>query len=458
MSNRSRIACLFNLETGKSESEFEALAEACFRFSPQIAVRSREAIFLEIGKSASLFSEGSLIARLRALAQRMGFSQTRIAIAEDASHALAQARFSGRDLPLEALSDYLSPFKKDVEGEKRVSLLLQKLRQLGIYSLQEFSQVPSEVLASRLGREAIYLHERICGLSQVAWPGFNPLPLISEKSSLEDLTTQSGSEGVDTLLFVAKNLMDHAFARLRGRAERASTVQITLELEQWSTVQVHERKFLIELPIPQGSVHGMLPILQDRLSFELQKNPLGSPAVSIQFEILESTPGKAAQRDFFNKREEDAEAWNALVARLCVKLGVENVFVALPIERYLPEKAYARVLDLKVVSQSEKITELLPPRPARVLKKPEPVQLRGDLLVHFQSGRSWKTLRWEGPERLSGEWWKQGFHRDYFRIYTQSGEQLWIFSQEEQAARRAQGGSALALASEPSLYLHGYFD
>jgi len=457
MSNQSRIACLFNLELGKSESEHEALAEACFRFSPQIAVRSREAIFIETGKSSSLYSEEALKNRLQALAKRMGFSQTRVAIAEDPSTALAQARFQTTSFPLEALSDYLSPFRHDPEGEKRVASLIKKLRMLGILTLHEFSKVPSATLASRLGREAIYLHERIRGLSPVAWPGFNPLPLISENVSLEDLTTQGGSAGVEALLFVLRGLMDRAFARLRGRSERASVIQITLELEQWSTIQIHKRKFQISLPIAQGSVHGMLPILQDRLSFDLQKDPLGSPAVSIEFKILESTPGKAAQKDFFNKREEDAEAWNALVARLCARLGVENVFVALPIERYLPEKAYARVLDPKITAQATQITQLVPPRPARVLKKPEPVRLQGDLLVHFQSGRSWKTIRWEGPERLAGEWWKQGFHRDYFRTYTESGEQLWIFSQKEQA-RVQTGSAAFALAQESSLYLHGYFD
>jgi protein ImuB len=438
---------------GKSEAELEALAEACFRFSPQIAVRAREAIFIEIRKSGSLFSETALNARLKSLAQRMGFSQTRITLADDAASALAEARFQTRSFPLEAMHDYLSPFQKDLDGEKRVSVLIEKLRLLGILSLHEFSQVPSEILASRLGREAIHLHERIRGLSPVAWSGFNPLPMISEKTSLEDLETQNGSEGLEILTFTLKGLMDRAFARLRGRGERASVVQVTLELEQWSTIQIHKRVWQIDLPIPQGSVHGMIPIIKDRLDFDLQREPLGSPAISIQFEILESTPGKAAQTDLFNKREEDAEAWNALVARLCVKLGVEHVFVALPIERYLPEKAYAKVLDSKKISSN--VMPLIPPRPARVLKKPEPVRLTGDLLVHFQSGRKWKTIRWEGPERLAGEWWKRGFHRDYFRIFTESGEQLWIFS--EPAKIPLQVGNH-ALASEPELYLHGYFD
>ena len=334
-------------------------------------------------------------------------------------------------------------------------LIIEKVQLLGIRTLPEFLQLPSDSLASRLGREAVLLQQRIRGIAPIVWPGFHPVPIISEKTTLEDVTTQTGSGDLEALLFVLKGVVDRAFARLHGRGERASKIQITLDLDSWSTIQIPRRQWLIDLPMPQGSVVGLIPILRDRLNFDFQKEPLQTPAISLQFEVLESVPGKAAQRDFFTKEEEDAEAWNALVARLCQKLSIENVFVAVPIQRYLPEQSYSRVLDPKISIQSEKITHLIPPRPARVLKKPESVHLQDQTLIHFQSGKSWKTLQWDGPERLSGDWWKQGFRRDYFRIHTEGGEQLWVFSQEEM--RRTQGNTALA-QSAPSLFLHGFFD
>src|SRR5262249_19579199 len=150
---------------------------------------------------------------------------------------------------------------------------------------------------------------------------------------------------------------------------------------------------------------------------------LGAPVVKVSFEVLESVPGNGAQKDFFNRREQEKEAWNALVGRLSYKLGNGRVFVALPVERYLPEKAWKRGLEFMRAAESS-----FPPveesewaeRPARLLRKPEPIEKEGDVLVHPRTGKEWRVLKWEGPERLSGEWWNdpkfEGFHRDYFRV------------------------------------------
>jgi hypothetical protein len=55
----------------------------------------------------------------------------------------------------------------------------------------------------------------------------------------------------------------------------------------------------------------------------------------------------------------------------------------------------------------------------------------------------WLTKEWHGPERLSGEWWESGFSRDYYRVVTDQGLQLWVF---------------FAPTEPPELKLHGYFD
>jgi protein ImuB len=85
-----------------------------------------------------------------------------------------------------------------------------------------------------------------------------------------------------------------------------------------------------------------------------------------------------------------------------------------------------------------------------VLKKPEPLQKDGRVL-QSSSGKQWRVLTWEGPERLIGEWWKdpsvEGFRRDYYRVVTEGGEQLWVFADYA----RTQG-------ERFAFFLHGYFD
>ena len=51
----------------------------------------------------------------------------------------------------------------------------------------------------------------------------------------------------------------------------------------------------------------------------------------------------------------------------------------------------------------------------------------------------------EGPERLSGDWWKSPYRREYYRVCTDRGELLWLFREQ----RRGE---------EPRWCLHGWWD
>ena len=60
-------ACLY-FPAGLSEARAASLAEACLRYSSQVAVRPGEAVLLETGKSGWLYSQASLERRLLRLA------------------------------------------------------------------------------------------------------------------------------------------------------------------------------------------------------------------------------------------------------------------------------------------------------------------------------------------------------------------------------------------------------
>jgi protein ImuB len=189
----------------------------------------------------------------------------------------------------------------------------------------------------------------------------------------------------------------------------------------------------------------------------LGHEPLEAPARQVHFTVLEAVPGYGAQRDFFGRKEEEAEQWDSLVGRLSHKLGKQRVFVAQAVDRYLPEESWVRKLELErgLLSYGVRGTAALQPaivrpdRPSRLLEEPLPLQRVGALLRNPETGHRWRILDWDGPERLSGEWWKSesldGFHRDYYQVKTESGERLWVF------VRRDPEGNA-------RVHLHGYFD
>jgi protein ImuB len=456
---------------------FLPFAEACGRFTPTIALRPDEAIFLEIGGSARLYSESSLPARITALAQRFGV-RCRVAVADNAPSALAMARYpmyqrtkNLRDLPLAALFDYAHPFAdRTDDGDLRrrmnakITAMIHVLELLGVRSLGEFATLPRETLASRFGKEAIQLSARIWGMEDPAWPVFRPVDPILEKEEVDDVVSQRGTEGLEALVFVLRGVVDRAMARLRGRGERASVIRLGIETEKWSVLKTRKREWRIELPLAHGSVAGLVPILQERLSFDLQREPLRAPIQRLELEIVESVPGVCAQRDLFSRKEEEAEEWRALVGRLTQKLGKNRAFVAQPVERYLPERAYARVLQDPVTQGAVALAaaEQLPERPARLLKNPEPLSRQGQVLQSTR-GRRWRALDWLGPERLAGEWWKdpefKGFKRDYYRVVTEGGELLWVYINrlvaQNQATLPQQGGLPVM---QEELFLHGYFD
>lgn len=451
-----------------------AWAESLGRFSPQVALRASEAVFLEMSKSHQLFGAG-LPRRIQALALRFGIDPNKLRIGEgpDAGMALIRARYPKhealRTLPLESLIDFGSPFRFDFELQKKTLDLIQVLRELGIRNLGGFLELPSESLASRFGQEISELAGRLVasvdGRLSLPWPGFHPKPLVSEKVDLTDVETRNAVSALDAMSEVLSGLLDRSIARLRGRCERASAVQVEMELENWSTIKNTKRKWKVSLPLPMGSATSLLAILNETLSFSLDREPLEAPVHAVQLTVLETVPGYGAQRDFFDNKEESAEAWDSLVGRLAHRLGKGKVFVAQPVERYLPEGAWARKLELERgllsgLRRGEILTTgnlalkpepVFPERPARLLEEPIPLQRVGAILRDPTSGRRWRIAEWDGPERLSGEWWKSdsldGFHRDYYTVKAETGEKLWVFvcrSPEQEAPSQA--------------YLHGYFD
>jgi len=228
---RQRVACLL---ITKPVVSIEAFAEACFRFSPQVALRGEEAVFVEIGGSSHLFSEQTMPLRLTALCQRFDV-QAKVAIADDAPTALAMARFRQADakkLPLEALSDFLSPFRNDSDLDKRAAKIVDSLRSLGLNTLEDFSKLPTGTLASRFGKEGFELSYLIQQSYARPWPLFRLPERVSEKADLFAVDTMEAVASLESVLFVLRTLSDRAMSRLRARGLRASTVELELGLDR----------------------------------------------------------------------------------------------------------------------------------------------------------------------------------------------------------------------------------
>jgi protein ImuB len=448
-----RVLCVYFLSGIDKKSSLEKIAEACLRFSPLIAIGHR-AIFLEIGACRKLYTEESVTLRMQILMQRF-LCQTQVAIADDIPTSLAFAKYGVLDkdeLPVESLKIYASPFRP----QKSLDHVVTLLQRLGIYTLKDILIIPRNSISSRLGKDTLLALHAIDNAEQMPWPLWKPEEKIVETELIAD---EFHILDLEPLLFMFRSMLDKILLRLKGRAELLSEIEICIEQEQFSTVKEASRKWLIQFAFPQGSVHSVLPIVRDRLSTCLAKFALESSVRKIELRVVKSVRSFNKQRDFFTKREEELESFYSIVSRLIERLGRERTFVASPVESYYPERSWKKSLDDKeltetqdLLSKATSINVLMPDgltynqgvneRPLRVLKQALALNKKDNF--YSLGNRSWQVKESHGPERLSGEWWLKALDsdRDYYRVLTETGEELWVYLHKNTG----------------QFYLQGFFD
>lgn len=148
----------------------------------------------------------------------------------------------------------------------------------------------------------------------------------------------------------------------------------------------------------------------------------------------------------------DAAVLAALVDRLANRLGLLSVGRLEQRQSHVPERAQ-RLAPAFTPPQS--ICRLDPPRPIRLLPRPEPVEavapVPDDPPILFRWRRlEHRVRRADGPERLCGEWWRGGKEaaelRDYYRVEDETGRRFWLYRDGLFLPQRT-----------PRWFLHGLF-
>ena len=443
------FACLY-FPANLSRARLASLAEACLRYSSQVALRTEEAVLLETGKSRWLYRQASLGHRLERLITR---EQTiaRVRFGDSPAEALALARYNVAEvsqLPFEALTDYASPFKED-EGAQQLALsLLAPLRAMGLKKMGDLLALPPLSLGSRFGPQAPLLRHRVAGHWDMAWPRHEKKEHPTETLVLAEISEGAACESLEALTFALRTLCDRLCTRLRGRNERLTKLRLALDIDVFPRREPTRTQWDLALPLALGEARELHLVLRTALEGWLAKG-LAGPVLAAHLQALELAPGLGGQRNFFERREEEVEAFNAVVDRLRERLGPDQVFLSECVQRYLPERAWKKILkEPPAQNSASPARPVLPLRPNRLLRQALPLLCAGDQLA-LAAGRRWQALRWQGPERLQGEWWQRhgseaGFARDYYRVDTHEGPDLWVY----QASATANAG----------FWLHGFFD
>ena len=415
-----------------------ALRDTMMRFSPAVAAVPPDALLVEL--------EPDALPALRRYLSGVGHADACVALSPDGRASLVLAR-SGRGdavVRAEAVAEALAPLP--VASIDLAEDVLDALADAGIRTLGHFAALPAAALTGRFGAEAGELHALVRGGA----PKQDVPILPTREEPIWHMEFPDPVDAIEPVLFVLNGLIRDCCATLDRTEEAASRVQVRFRLEEGEHL----------VPVRLGQAARGADRIFRLLRARLERVVFATPVVAVSLELLEASPWHPPQPGLFD-RAHALEPLPELIARLQDALGAEAVIRAALVDTHRPEAAWQDgeadpVPNAKFDPAGPHAPVLLPrPRPPILLPLATPLRVaaapsgrpRAVLMAH-----DWfPIIQTDGPERLSGEWWKKTeFDRDYWRVTLGDGRRAWIF---RETIASQEGGLGLH-----RWYLHGWLD
>lgn len=414
------------------------------RFTPMIALDPPHGLMLDVTGCAHLFGgEVDLIQTVQTRAERAGL-QTRSTLAATPQVARALTRFgpgglfapgqdraAARALPVAALE------LSDKEE--------QALRRAGLKRLADLDDRPRAPLAARFGADFPARLARVLGDEDVRiTPHRPPAPVVLDRVFFEPVSAPEDIERVLTdLLIETMDRLDQAGQG--GRAFEAGFYRVDGEV----------RRVVVRTGRPTRDAPAVLRLFRERMA--ALSNPLDpgfgfdQMRMSVPWTQILSPTQQGLERDMPGE-----EAFSRLIDRLTARLGPEAVLRFEPFASHIPERA-ARLVPASMRPNGEVWPDLDPDdpplRPLQMFDPPQPVETLAEVPDGYPLKFRWRRVlhevtRAEGPERISGEWWRAPNQRtrDYYRVEDRDGRRFWLFRQ-----------GLYGETPEPRWFIHGLF-
>jgi len=434
-----------------------AIADWCDRYTPLVALDAPDGLFLDITGCAHLFGgEHRLLADLMARLYEQGFA-VQAAVAATPGAAWAAARYCDAPLCIEkgAEAPVLAPFSLAalrLDGET-----LAGLAKVGLKTIGQIINAPRAPLARRFGRQCLLRLDQALGAVEEAISPRLPVPALSAERRLAEPVGRI--EDVEQLLLA---LALHLKPGLERRGVGARVLEYAL-----FRVDGAVYRLCVGASRPVRDPETVVKLFRERLAAVGDELDAGYGFDLVRLSVLADDAMPDGQGDFAEAGEAGDPDVALLLDRIAARLGSGAVMdgqhpVSRPaaVESHEPERAELR-------RPTTEALDILPangpvaPRPARLLSRPEPVEVVAGVPEgppqHFRWRRaSFRVTRAEGPERIGGEWWGadapedlKPVPRDYYRVEDEAGRRYWLF-------RRGLYGPA-GDGTPPQWFLHGMF-
>ncbi len=410
----------------------KALADWCHRFGPVVAVDAPDGLYLDATGLAHLYGdEAGLLAVLAQRLNALGIA-ARLAIADTAGAAYAWARFgAGGIVAPQGQQAMLAGLP--VAALRLAHATAKRLVQLGLGRIGRLYDMPRAPLARRFGQELVTRLDQALGrVEEPIGPRLPERPVSARLGFAEPIATPDD---------LARAIAHLTGALCRDMAERG--------LGARRLVLLFHRVDGVSLPIRIGTVRPSREALHlaRLLAEHLDTIDPGFGIEAMALDAERTDPLAPAQ---IGTAEEAADL-GPLIDRLMNRLGRGQVYRLMPVESDWPEHAMRRAPPLGSAPAMAAPVDF--PRPVRLLRHPEPVEVLAVLpddppSFFIWRGRRHRVLRADGPERLAAEWWRKpedaGRTRDYFQVEDESGRRFWLFRESLAGAHDA-------------WFLHGFF-
>jgi len=419
------------------------LAAWCLRLSPLTAPDPPDGVWIDITGCAHLHGGeqtilDTLVGRLAAagLSARAGLADTPGAAHAVARHGAGTVTVVAPGAQADALA--LLPLDAlRIPGETADSL-----RRLGLDLVGQLFAAPRGPLARRFGDALLLRLDQALGrVAEPIRPVLPPGTVSVRRAFVEPIAT---AEAFATVILA---LVGEACAVLEARGAGARTLDLVFERVDGSAQAVR-----VGTARPVRDPMHLSRLLDDRI--ETVDPGFGVEAMRLALPLVE--PLAPVQGDSgLDGRAGEAADIAGLIDRLSNRLGAGRVYRVAPMESDVPERAVRAVPPLAPADGRGWATPW--PRPARLLPRPEPVDARGLLPDHPPRWFTWRRVRHvvvraDGPERITGEWWRRPGERaavrDYWVVEDEDGCRFWLFRRGD-GLDPATGGL--------SWFLHGFF-
>lgn len=412
----------------RDDAFLTTILEAFGRFTPMIALDPPHGLILDVTGCAHLFGgEAGLVRAVEALAGCAGL-QLRHALAGTPQCARALCRFgpggvfawgqdreATRGLPVGALE---APDKDE-----------QALRRAGLKRLADLDDRPRAPLAARFGADFPARLARVLGDEDIRiTPHRPPPPIVVDRVFFDPI---SSPEDIQCVL---SDLLDETADRLDlsgqgGRAFEAGFYRI----------DGVKRKIAVRTGRPTREAAVVLRLFRERMETLAHPLDAGFGFDQVRMSVLATETLAPSQRGLDSDRP-NREAFGRLIDRLTTRLGTEAVLGFASQASHIPERAQRLVpagTGIAVAPDWRPLDSADPPlRPLHMFHPPQPVET----LAEAPDGRPFRfrwrrkmhhVVRSEGPERISGEWWRAPGQRtrDYYRVEDTDGRRFWLFRQ-----------------------------